>query len=36
MLAFAMMAAIRHHANATPPQKRTAEDDVKDRKTSSH
>src|SRR5271170_2843520 len=24
MLAFAMMAAIRHHANATPPQKRTA------------
>jgi len=32
MLAFAMMAAIRHHANATPPPKRTAEDDVKDRK----
>ena len=28
MLAFAMMAAIRHHANATPPPKTNCQDDV--------
>ena len=35
MLAFAMMAAIRHHANATPPPKTNRQDAVNDRKASS-